>query len=352
MSQVRAIDPCTDRRWDQFVEDHPFGWLTHLSGWKEVMARSFPHVKPHYLALFEEDRIVAGLPLFEVRSWLTGNKLVSIPFATLCDALVSDPQQFRILLEESLVLMKKSHASFVEVRTLSSTDMIQDERLGVHRYYQHHYLHLNGDPENLKKSFHRTCVRQKIQRARICGLKVRVAESDQDLEVFFDLYLMTRRRLGLPTQPYSFFQAIWDVYFPSGMLELLIAEHEERPIAGLINFKFKDRVSAEFAASDAAALHMSPNHLLFWETIRMACRDGFKIFDFGRTNPTNHDLMDFKRRWGSEVIELAHFYYPKEVCEKINGKENTLKFKLAKTMCIKSPDSMFEPLGKFLYRHI
>jgi len=171
MAQVRVIDPCVDQRWDQFVEDHPFGWLTHLSGWKEVMARSFQHVKPHYLALFDGDRIVAGLPLFEVRSWLTGNKLVSIPFATLCDALVSDPQQFRILLEASLVLMKKSRASFFELRTLASADMIKDERLGVQRYFQHHFLRLNGDPELLKKSFHRTCVRQKIQRARLCGLQ-------------------------------------------------------------------------------------------------------------------------------------------------------------------------------------
>jgi serine/alanine adding enzyme len=135
-------------------------------------------------------------------------------------------------------------------------------------------------------------------------------------------------------------------------MNLLIAEHEGRPVAGLINFKFKDRISAEFAASDASALNMGPNHLLFWETIRAACREGFKVFDFGRTNPTNQDLMDFKRRWGSESIELSHFYYPREVCENINKKENTLKFRLAKKACIKSPDYAFEALGKFLYRHI
>jgi lipid II:glycine glycyltransferase (peptidoglycan interpeptide bridge formation enzyme) len=265
---------------------------------------------------------------------------------------VSEPQQFRILLEESLVLMKKSRASFFELRTLASADLIKDERLGVQRYFQHHFLRLNGDPELLKKSFHRTCVRQKIQRARLCGLHVRLADHEQDLKDFFGLYLLTRRRLELPTQPYEFFKAIWDVYMPSGRVNLLIAEHEGRPVAGLINFKFKDRISAEFAASDAAALNMGPNHLLFWETIRTACQEGFKVFDFGRTNPTNQDLMDFKRRWGSESIALSHFYYPRKICEKVNGKENTLKYRLAKTACIKSPDYAFEALGKFLYRHI
>lgn len=350
--RVRAIDPCQEKAWDQFVDGHPFGWVTHLSEWKEVMARSFQHVEPHYLALFERDRIIAGLPLFLVKSWLTGNKLISVPFGTLCDVLVLDPMQFKMLLEASLVLLKKQHASFLELRTLLSAEFIHDQRLGVQRYYQHHFIRLNGDPETLKKSFHRTCVRQKIQRARICGIKVRVAKHERDLQTFFKLYVLTRRRLGLPTQPYIFFKAIWDVCSPSGKVELLIAEHEDRPLAGLINFKYKSRVSAEFAASDPASLHMSPNHILFWETIRMACRDGFKVFDFGRTNPTNLDLMNFKRRWGSEVIELAHFYYPNKVCEKKLRKENTLKFKLAKMMCVKSPDYAFEALGEFLYRHI
>ena len=77
-----------------------------------------------------------------------------------------------------------------------------------------------------------------------------------------------------------------------------------------------------------------------------------RVFDFGRTNPTNQDLMDFKRRWGAEVIELSHFYYPPGVCERLNGKESTLKFKLAKSACVKAPDYAFEALGKFLYRHI
>jgi len=352
MAHIDNIDPCVDERWDRFVESHPLGWVTHLSGWKTVMEKSFKHIKAHYLVLIEGNDIVAGLPLYEVRSWLTGNKFVSIPFATLCDPLVSNRSEFQLLFSEVLKYLKKRRVSAFELRTLSASDMIDDERLGVHRYYKHHFIRLLNDPEVLKKSFHRTCVRQKIRRARDCSLNVRVAQSEVDLKDFFRLYLMTRRRLELPSQPYEFFKAIWDVYWPSGKMNLLLAEHEEKAIAGLINFKFKDRVSAEFAASDQAYLGMSPNHLLFWNTIQSACRDGYKVFNFGRTNPTNQDLMDFKRRWGSEMIELSHFYYPKEICEKIDKRESSWKYKLAKSVVIKAPDRAFEFVGKFLYRHI
>ena len=352
MRDIVDMDPCRDERWDRFVEGHPYGWVSHLSGWKRVMERCFKHIKAHHFAILEDKKVIAGLPVYEVKSWLTGNKLVSIPFATLCDPLISSRDEFHQLFDAVLACMKKSRLSAFELRTLCSPHIVEDDRLGVHRYYWHHFIRLHSDPEELKKSFHRTCVRQKIRRALHSSLDVKAADSEQDLREFFRLYLMTRRRLELPSQPYEFFRAIWDEFFPLGIANLLLAYHEGKAIAGLFNFKFKDRVSAEFAASDQAYLALSPNHLLFWETIQTACREGFKIFDFGRTNPTNQDLMDFKRRWGSESFELAHFYYPKEVCGRVRKKESSWQYKLAKTAIIKAPENYFELVGKILYRHM
>jgi hypothetical protein len=34
MANAILIDPARDPRWDRFVKKHPFGWITHLSGWK------------------------------------------------------------------------------------------------------------------------------------------------------------------------------------------------------------------------------------------------------------------------------------------------------------------------------
>ena len=66
------IDPVKDPRWDKFVEGHPFGLICHLSGWKQVLEESFPHMKGYYLALLNHDNesIRAALPIFEVKSVL------------------------------------------------------------------------------------------------------------------------------------------------------------------------------------------------------------------------------------------------------------------------------------------
>jgi len=45
---VELIDPLQDKRWDAFVGHHPFGWICHLSGWKEVVEIK---LQPHAGAL-------------------------------------------------------------------------------------------------------------------------------------------------------------------------------------------------------------------------------------------------------------------------------------------------------------
>src|SRR5512136_2928209 len=97
MENVALIDPVEDKRWDNFVEHHPFGWVCHLSGWKKALERSFKHLKGHYLVLFSNDAIRAALPVFEVKSWLTGKRMVSIPFATVCDPLISNSNEMEVL---------------------------------------------------------------------------------------------------------------------------------------------------------------------------------------------------------------------------------------------------------------
>jgi len=73
MSTIKLIDPITDPRWDKFVESHPFGWVCHLSGWKQVLEKSFKHIQGYCFVLVDEnDNIKAGLPVYELKSCLAG----------------------------------------------------------------------------------------------------------------------------------------------------------------------------------------------------------------------------------------------------------------------------------------
>lgn len=354
MENIVLIDPENDSRWDEFVKNHPMGWICHLSGWKHVLESSFEHITGHYLALFDEKKntIKAAIPFFEVRSWLTGKKLVSIPFATLCDPLISSSMDFESLFESALNLSKKLGTSYIEIRTHKSPSLIQDDRLGSTHFYKHHYLPLESEPEQLKKSFHRTCVRQRISRALRSNLTLKVADSESDLCDFYRLYLITRKRLGLPPQPYVFFKSLWDTFFESKQISLLLAVKDTKAIAGLILFKFKERVSAEVIASDNTYRDLSPNHYLFWEAIKLAYNEAYKIFDFGRTSPNNYRLMDFKKRWGTKIVDLPQYYYSRQGSKRFAETESSIGYRLMRTICKNAPAFASHRIGRFCYRHL
>lgn len=352
-SDVEVIDPLKNEKWDQWVEKHPFGLIYHLSGWKNVLDKSFGHIKGHYLAILDErGDIRSALPLFEAKSFLTGNRLVSIPFTSLFDPLVSSREDMDKLVEAALELSKKVKASYIELRTFMSSGLKEEKKLDEQRFYKYHYIPLGDDPEAIKKTFDRTCVRQRISRALKSDLTLVNGETENDLRKFYNLHMITRKRNGLPVQSYLFFKTLWNNFYPSGKLQLFLAEHKGNPVAGMILLKYKERVSAEFAASDDQYRNMSPNHFLFWESIKMACREGYKIFDFGRTSPSNTGLMDFKERWGTQIVDLPYFYHSEKMMHKNGDRETSFIYRLTSKICRNTPEFALPYVGRFIYRHL
>lgn len=311
-------------------------------------------MKGYYLALTNgaDGEIRAALPVFDVNSWLLGRRLVSIPFATLSDPLFQQEQDIEPLLEHVIELSQQLRASFIEIRTLHSQPLLQDHRLISSKLFKHHYINLDKPLEELKMTFHRKSVRQEIRRGERNNLNLRIADTESDLPVFYQIYVKTRKRLGLPAQPYGFFKSLWGVFHSTNRIRLLLAEKNGHVIAGLIVFTFKDRCSAEHLGSDIAYRDASPDHFLFWQAIQMAHHEGFKIFDFGRTAVSNESLIVFKSRWGTEVTDLPHFYYPQSAVNRKSNTESSLGYKFLKKLCCHSPESLFPHIGNFCYRHL
>ena len=222
VSRAIIIDPVNDPRWNKFVEGHPFGLICHLSGWKQVLEESFPHMKGYYLALLghDNDSILAALPIFEVKSILTGKRLVSIPFATNCDPLISSNKDIKELLDAAINLSETLGCSKVEIRTLASWPLVKDSRICRVVHNKSHQLSLETVPEELINTFRRK-VRWTIKKSMKSGLDLQLGISEGDLLEFYNLYVKTRKRLGLPPQPYLFFKLLWENFSPSKRITLL-----------------------------------------------------------------------------------------------------------------------------------
>lgn len=350
---IIEIDPQIDPRWDQFVENHPFGLICHLSGWKQVLEESFPHMKGHYMVMLNHDdkSIRAALPVFEIRSILTGNRLVSIPFATNCDPLISSNNDFRELLDSVINLSIQLKCPKIEIRTLASMPLIQDDRIGIVVHNKSHQLSLDATPEELIKTFSRTA-RRSINQSLKKNLGLQLAQNETDLLEFYDLYVKTRKHLGLPPQPYLFFKLLWEKFVLFKRISLLMIRDKGHLVSCMIMFNFKDRCLGDYLASDTNFQNLNTNYIVIWEAIKLAHSEGYKIFDFGKTAINNVGLMSFKGYWGTKVIDLPKFYYPKKLCSNLNNQEESVSYKLIRKISKYVPDSLFQSVGNFMYRHL
>lgn len=350
---VSFIDPASDPRWDRFVDGHPNGLIYHLSGWKQVLEASFPHMKGYYLVLLDAygEKIVAGLPIFQVRSWLTGDRLVSIPFATLCDPLVATKDEMAHLLQTALDLYRESGSSYVEIRTLRASSIVEGCGLSKVSFFKNHSLNLSPGADEVFNSFHKSSIKAMIARAMKGGVSLIIGDNEHDLKEFYRLHSLTRKRLGLPCHPYRFLRKLWVHFHPAGRLSLLLAKRDKSYIAGIILLKFKDRVHFEFSASDDAHFNIGANQFLLWKAIEQAIEEGYKLFDFGRTSPSNEGLMTFKKRWGTDEREIPHFYFPPRKTQTPQN-EGSLGYRIMHKLCEITPRNLQQVIGDFCYRHL
>jgi lipid II:glycine glycyltransferase (peptidoglycan interpeptide bridge formation enzyme) len=133
---------------------------------------------------------------------------------------------------------------------------------------------------------------------------------------------------------------------------MLFVRYKGQLVAGLMLLKFKQRCSWEYLATDASFHHLYTNYFGVWEAIKLAHSEGYKIFDFGRTGIHNEGLMNFKNRWGTRVVDLPQFYYPKELCSSLNYRESSIPYKAIRQINKNVPDFVFRFMGNFLYRHL
>lgn len=304
--QVHWLLPGQEGEWDVFVARHPLGLVYHLSSWRRVLETAFRHIRGRFLVLRDGcGQIQAGLPVYTVASWLLGNRIVSVPFATMCDPLISTKEEFAVLWPAIEEVSSTHRSQRVEIRTRAiSTDCLPTG-LTTWARYKHHYLPLGGATDSLFRSCDKTTIRQRVEQARRAGVTVEESQDEQSLRMLHGFLVATRQRRGLPPMPLAFFQSMHRSLGPDRM-GLYLAMHDGVPVGGLMVLKFKGLWTSEYSGTADNAPRGSAA-FLNWEIIQRAKESGAECFSFGRTALDNMGLLDHKRRWATREEDLVDF---------------------------------------------
>src|SRR5262249_26370806 len=149
-----------------------------------------------------------GQVFCRVNSWLTGRRLVSVPFSDHAALLVNSADDFEALLSHLRAKVDEKTCKYVEIRPVGSEFI--DQMFRESSVFYRHKVALNNDLDVLFHSFHKNCVQRKIRRAIRERLEYTEGRSDRLIQEFHRLLLPTQRRHHLPPQPISWFQNLRD----------------------------------------------------------------------------------------------------------------------------------------------
>src|SRR5216110_3070476 len=83
-----TLDPLLDPRWPEFLERHASASIFHSRGWLEALRRTYGYEPIAYTTSPPTVDLANGLVFCRIDSWLTGRRLVSLPFSDHTEPLV------------------------------------------------------------------------------------------------------------------------------------------------------------------------------------------------------------------------------------------------------------------------
>ena len=356
MNTIHWLSNDEHGEWDAFVTRHPRGLVYHLSAWKQLLETAFGHIRGRFLVLRNGDgQIQAGLPVYTVDSWLLGNRLVSVPFATMCDPLISTKEEFNLLwpaIEDASV---KHRSQRIEIRIRHTNSDCLPASLTASTRYKHHYLPLDKPTDELFRSFNKSNICRAVKKAKQEGVIVEERQDGQSLRVFHSFLVATRRKHSLPPMPFAFFHAMYRSLSPDHVA-LYLAIHEDQPVGGILVSKFKNLWTSEYSGDVNDSIR-GVSQLIYWETIQRAKNSGAANFSFGRTSLDNTGLLIHKRRWATIEDDLTDFISsPNDMSaqsHEVSKFGSLSKYDTALRMLVRySPTVVQKFIGDFCYRHL
>ena len=343
---VYAIDPLHDARWPEFVCRHPNASVFHTRGWLGALQATYGYAPVAFTTSAPHEHLTNAILFCSVRSWLTGSRLVSLPFSDHCEPLVEDTDQFRALFSFVESLRQKERWKYVEIRSANSL-LDFDGSFGRATTYCLHRLDLRPSLDVLYKGFHKNCIQRKISRAERESLTYEAGRSQSLLQQLYELLQLTRLRHHLPTQPFEWFQSL--VAWMGKDACIRIASKAGRPVAGILTISNGKKMVYKYGGSDAHFNRLGGTPMLFWQTIKEAKQEGAEELDFGRSDIDNPGLIAFKGRWSTECSTLTKWRAPMVAS---SPRLERLKVRCTKEVFARMPDRALTLAGRILYRHI
>ena len=308
MYTVEPLTPQNQDEWDLVIQQCPNTTAFQSLAWRDALATAFKQLTPVYLFIKQQDAVIGGLPAFVFQP-IPGIRLWhSMPWNLFGGIHLTD---YASANPEGLIASVETAAAekgWCEIRwTLTPEHTATYGTLLTDTGYERtdHFTHLLKTDENIDTLWHayNKRVRGAVRKAEKSGVAVTDTDTEAVLSTFYDMYLMTVKRLGGTPKP----RALMQTLLQRKIAKLAIATYRDTIIAGLLYLRFNRTVTLWCEASVPAFLKYRPNNAIFHYIITQACHEKYEQIDFGASPPENTGLIAHKEQYRATQTDFASY---------------------------------------------
>lgn len=320
---MKLVDETNINKYNEFLEKHErcnfqqsIEWGKVKTNWKNEIV----------LAENESGEIIGSISILIRKIPIFGNIMYSSR-GPVCD--IHNQKVLAELTEGVKELAKKYKAFILKIEPDIKSDdkefrkIIEDLNYGIkddaknfNEEIQPRYvfrLNIKGKTEDeIFANFHQK-TRYNIRLATKKGVEIKEA-TREDLKAFHEIMLITGKRDNFMTRPLAYFEKMYDELYPEHM-KVWMAYYEGKPISGIIDIIYGNKVWYLYGASSNEHRNLMPNYLLQWEGIKFAIKNHKDIYDFrgvsgvvDESHP-QYGLYRFKKGFGAEFTEFIGEIY-------------------------------------------
>jgi CelD/BcsL family acetyltransferase involved in cellulose biosynthesis len=341
--ELEIVDPCADGQWDREALSHPDSTVFHSSAWARVLVKTYAH-EPRYCRFTRAGELVALVPLMGLRSLLSGNRGVSLPFTDFCEPLLFAEAGPAFITEKLAALARERKWKYFELR--GKCNLPETAQPAVAFYA--HSVNLGGT----KTLFSRLApaVRRAIRKAERSELEAGTETSREAMLEFYGLHVQTRKRHGVPPQPVSFFLNIQEHILAKGLGFISLVRAAGTGVAAAVFLCEGRKGIYKFGASDEAYQKLRPNNLAMWHGMKCLAERGIETLHMGRTSLENEGLRQFKLGWGAEESRMEYFKFDTGTGSWLTGSDRASGIHNA--IFSRLPLSVNRIMGRLIYPHL
>lgn len=288
----------TPEEWNKYIDGHPNATIYHHYHMKTLVEETFGH-KCYFWSLKKANNtICAILPMVEMKSRLFGHFFISIPFFNYGGILADNQNYASQIQNEAAHQISKSDAEYIEFRDCFPNPLlpVKTEKVAM-------LLPLAQDTDLQWKLFG-SKLRAQINKANK-NSSLSIKQGKEDLLVdFYKVFSRNMRDLGTPVYTPKLFRNMLQ-YFNSASITVVYLG--EKPVAAGFTLGWRDTLEIPWASTIKEANKYDVNMVMYSEILLQAIRDGYKIFDFGRSSE-NSNTYRFKKQWGAKAHKLYWHY--------------------------------------------